>query len=94
MHRLTNAVGSVGRSLATKALRRTFASSLSQQPPVIRFYSTPATSVVAEPFLNGTSSTYVEEMYESWLENPNSVHKVMHILACILFLVNHLSFFI
>jgi len=78
MHRLTNAIGSVGRPLASQALQRTFASS-----PVKtlmqggRLYSTPATSVVAEPFLNGTSSTYVEEMYESWLENPSSVHKVM-----------------
>ncbi|XP_062340486.1 2-oxoglutarate dehydrogenase complex component E1 isoform X2 [Osmerus eperlanus] len=31
--------------------------------------------VAAEPFLNGTSSNYVEEMYFSWLENPRSVHK-------------------
>ncbi len=30
----------------------------------------------AESFLNGTSSVYVEEMYNAWLENPNSVHKV------------------
>uniref|UniRef100_A0A6Q2YTK8 2-oxoglutarate dehydrogenase complex component E1 n=1 Tax=Esox lucius TaxID=8010 RepID=A0A6Q2YTK8_ESOLU len=27
------------------------------------------------PFLNGTSSNYVEEMYYAWLENPKSVHK-------------------
>uniref|UniRef100_A0A8C7R2K5 2-oxoglutarate dehydrogenase complex component E1 n=1 Tax=Oncorhynchus mykiss TaxID=8022 RepID=A0A8C7R2K5_ONCMY len=33
------------------------------------------TSVSAEPFLNGTSSNYVEEMYYAWLENPRSVHK-------------------
>uniref|UniRef100_A0A8C9ZRR1 2-oxoglutarate dehydrogenase complex component E1 n=1 Tax=Sander lucioperca TaxID=283035 RepID=A0A8C9ZRR1_SANLU len=33
------------------------------------------TSVVAEPFLNGTSSNYVEEMYYAWLENPRNVHK-------------------
>ncbi|XP_028318021.1 2-oxoglutarate dehydrogenase, mitochondrial isoform X2 [Gouania willdenowi] len=32
-------------------------------------------SVVAEPFLNGTSSNYVEEMYMAWLENPKNVHK-------------------
>ena len=29
----------------------------------------------AEPFLNGTSSNYVEEMYFAWLENPGNVHK-------------------
>lgn len=32
-------------------------------------------SVGAEPFINGTSSSYVEEMYESWQKDPNSVHK-------------------
>lgn len=39
----------------------------------IRCYTAP---VAAEPFLNGTSSNYVEEMYYAWLENPKSVHKV------------------
>ncbi|XP_072122793.1 2-oxoglutarate dehydrogenase complex component E1 isoform X2 [Mobula birostris] len=37
-----------------------------------RFYTAP---VAAEPFLSGTSSNYVEEMYFAWLENPQSVHK-------------------
>ncbi|XP_017344888.1 2-oxoglutarate dehydrogenase complex component E1 isoform X1 [Ictalurus punctatus] len=37
-----------------------------------RCYTTP---VVSEPFLNGTSSNYLEEMYYAWLENPRSVHK-------------------
>jgi len=32
-------------------------------------------TAAAEPFLNGSSSTYVEEMYESWQHDPNSVHK-------------------
>uniref|UniRef100_A0A665VDF3 2-oxoglutarate dehydrogenase complex component E1 n=1 Tax=Echeneis naucrates TaxID=173247 RepID=A0A665VDF3_ECHNA len=31
------------------------------------------TSVAAEPFLNGTSTNYVEEMYYAWLENPRNV---------------------
>lgn len=39
----------------------------------IRCYTAP---VASEPFLNGTSSNYVEEMYYAWLENPKSVHKV------------------
>ena len=39
-------------------------------------------SVAAEPFLNGTSSNYVEEMYFSWLENPRSVHKVSACVFC------------
>ncbi|KAJ7305110.1 hypothetical protein JRQ81_010962, partial [Phrynocephalus forsythii] len=38
----------------------------------IRCFSAP---VAAEPFLSGTSSNYVEEMYYAWLENPKSVHK-------------------
>lgn len=71
------------RTCATK-LRPLTASqtirSLSQSQPVtsrtfqqIRCLSTP---VAAEPFLSGTSSNYVEEMYYAWLENPKSVHKV------------------
>ncbi|MEQ2197845.1 hypothetical protein XENOCAPTIV_004074, partial [Xenoophorus captivus] len=32
-------------------------------------------SVAAEPFLNGTSSNYVEELYYAWLEDPRNVHK-------------------
>uniref|UniRef100_A0AAZ3Q4S9 2-oxoglutarate dehydrogenase complex component E1 n=1 Tax=Oncorhynchus tshawytscha TaxID=74940 RepID=A0AAZ3Q4S9_ONCTS len=38
------------------------------------------TSVSAEPFMNGTSSNYVEEMYYAWLENPRSVHKSWDII--------------
>lgn len=34
-----------------------------------------ATRVVQEPFLNGSSSIYVEEMYKAWMKDPNSVHK-------------------
>ncbi|KAM9456388.1 2-oxoglutarate dehydrogenase complex component E1 isoform 2-T2 [Clarias gariepinus] len=37
-----------------------------------RHYMTP---VVAEPFLNGTSCNYLEEMYYAWLDDPRSVHK-------------------
>ena len=35
-----------------------------------------ATLAAAEPFLSGSSSVYVEEMYSSWQKDPNSVHKV------------------
>ena len=35
-----------------------------------------AAAAKAEPFLNGSNSAYVEDMYESWLEDPSSVHKV------------------
>ncbi|XP_031346025.1 2-oxoglutarate dehydrogenase, mitochondrial isoform X3 [Photinus pyralis] len=30
--------------------------------------------VSAEPFLNGTSGAYVEDMYNAWLKDPSSVH--------------------
>jgi len=32
-------------------------------------------TAAAEPFLNGSSSSYVDEMYESWQQDPISVHK-------------------
>ena len=35
-----------------------------------------AAAAKAESFLSGSNSLYVEDMYESWLEDPNSVHKV------------------
>lgn len=35
-----------------------------------------ATLAAAEPFLSGSSSVYVEEMYSAWQNDPNSVHKV------------------
>lgn len=33
-----------------------------------------SSSPAAEPFLNGASANYVEEMYRSWQEDPKSVH--------------------
>lgn len=44
-----------------------------------------STEVSAEPFLNGNSSTYVEEMYNAWLDDPKSVHKVRRIHFYIVF---------
>lgn len=35
-----------------------------------------SSAVPAESFLNGSSSTYVEDMYNSWLADPSSVHAV------------------
>uniref|UniRef100_F6UHA9 2-oxoglutarate dehydrogenase, mitochondrial n=3 Tax=Ciona intestinalis TaxID=7719 RepID=F6UHA9_CIOIN len=34
-----------------------------------------AAAAKAEPFLSGSNTLYIEEMYESWLEDPKSVHK-------------------
>merc|ERR1719423_201163 len=40
---------------------------LSAPPP-------PKAALVEEPFLNGSSSVYIESMYESWQRDPASVH--------------------
>lgn len=42
----------------------------------VRTYS----SASAEPFLDGTSSSYVEDMYNSWLRDPASVHTVSKLI--------------
>lgn len=81
MHRLRTCAARLRPLTASQA-----AQTVAQQRPItatgaagsrtfqpIRSYSAP---VASEPFLNGTSSNYVEEMYYAWLENPKSVHKV------------------
>lgn len=35
-------------------------------------------SAAAEPFANGTTASYVEEMYNNWLRDPTSVHTVSY----------------
>ena len=48
--------------------------------------------VGAEPFLSGSSGSYVEAMYESWQKDRSSVHKVtscyqtfvLYLLCCIM----------
>uniref|UniRef100_A0AAY4CU83 2-oxoglutarate dehydrogenase complex component E1 n=1 Tax=Denticeps clupeoides TaxID=299321 RepID=A0AAY4CU83_9TELE len=75
MHRLRTCAARLRPITASQTAR-----TLSQQRPAAltrtfqpnRHYTAP---VAAEPFLNGTSSNYVEEMYYAWLENPKSVHK-------------------
>ena len=41
-----------------------------------RWSSSSSVAVGAEPFLSGSSGSYVEAMYESWQNDRNSVHKV------------------
>uniref|UniRef100_A0A3Q4GTP5 2-oxoglutarate dehydrogenase complex component E1 n=1 Tax=Neolamprologus brichardi TaxID=32507 RepID=A0A3Q4GTP5_NEOBR len=80
MHRLRTCAARLRPLTASQA-----AQTVGQQRPItvtstggkrtfqpIRCYTAP---VASEPFLNGTSSNYVEEMYYAWLENPKSVHK-------------------
>ncbi|KAK6316280.1 hypothetical protein J4Q44_G00138040 [Coregonus suidteri] len=78
MHRLRTTVARLRPITATQT-----AKSQSQARPAavggaLRTYEpmrSYAASVSAKPFLSGTSSNYVEEMYYAWLENPSSVHK-------------------
>jgi hypothetical protein len=37
--------------------------------------SSASTASAAEPFLSGTSSVYLEEMFEAWKQDPSTVHK-------------------
>ncbi|XP_067881985.1 2-oxoglutarate dehydrogenase complex component E1-like isoform X2 [Heterodontus francisci] len=74
MHRLRTCAAKLRPLTAFQTVRN-----LSHSGPAVfrtfqqgRFYTAP---VAAEPFLSGTSSNYVEEMYFAWLENPQSVHK-------------------
>uniref|UniRef100_UPI00398E79A2 2-oxoglutarate dehydrogenase complex component E1 isoform X2 n=1 Tax=Pristiophorus japonicus TaxID=55135 RepID=UPI00398E79A2 len=74
MHRLRTCAAKLRPLTASQTIK-----SLSHSGPAVsrtfqhgRFYTAP---VAAEPFLSGTSSNYVEEMYFAWLENPQSVHK-------------------
>ena len=41
----------------------------------------PPPPVAAEPFLNGSSAVYVEEMYNAWLQDPKSVHAVSSLIT-------------
>lgn len=59
---------------------------LVKNPPTLtcaecRKYSVPA---AAEPFLNGSSSQYVEDMYNAWLADPSSVHAVSYIFIILI----------
>uniref|UniRef100_A0A4W3I496 2-oxoglutarate dehydrogenase complex component E1 n=1 Tax=Callorhinchus milii TaxID=7868 RepID=A0A4W3I496_CALMI len=74
MHRLRTCAAKLRPLTASQTIK-----TLSHNGPAVsrtfqqgRFYTLP---VAAEPFLSGTSSNYVEEMYFAWLENPQSVHK-------------------
>jgi len=60
-------------------LRRTIASNKSNLPAAFtaRDKSSappPPSTLAAEPFLNGNSANYIDEMYSSWLQDPRSVH--------------------
>jgi len=68
-------------SLRGLSLRRivsfaTYRPNFSLENRTVTIISRPLSSTVnLEPFLNGSSGNYVEEMYEAWMNNPKSVHK-------------------
>ncbi|XP_056632148.1 2-oxoglutarate dehydrogenase complex component E1 isoform X5 [Diorhabda carinulata] len=65
---LSSVVGPSGQKFATWLLTKN-APCLTNSPS--RSYNVPAAS---EPFLNGSSGQYVEDMYNAWLVDPSSVH--------------------
>ena len=59
----------------------TYRPNVSFENRTVTIISRPLSSTVnLEPFLNGSSGNYVEEMYEAWMNNPKSVHKVDHVV--------------
>ncbi|KAG8294253.1 hypothetical protein J6590_107118, partial [Homalodisca vitripennis] len=78
MHRARSVLNNLVPFIPSAAGPERFASWLlgtSRASTVIstRHYNSPA---AAESFLNGSSSAYVEEMYNAWLADPKSVHVV------------------
>jgi hypothetical protein len=49
----------------------------------VRASASAAVALRTEQFMNGTSSMYIEDMYQAWKTDPNSVHKVCR--ACVAF---------
>ena len=78
MHRVRTIIrgathlGPLASQITAQALAPLFRQAPALGAAPFRAYSSSA----QESFLNGTSSTYVEEMYNSWLADPKSVHVV------------------
>ncbi|CAL1568021.1 unnamed protein product [Knipowitschia caucasica] len=73
MHRLRTTVARLGPSV--RCVSRPRPARLPGAPRTCESTRRLFGSVSSEPFLNATSSNYVEEMYYAWLENPKNVHK-------------------
>lgn len=71
MHRLIARLAGSKPSASLLKIKSRSASSSPIKTPTNKNFSSAA---AAEPFLNGNSSNYVEEMYNAWLEDPKSVH--------------------
>lgn len=89
MHRarfLVNALkGTNGQKFASWLLSRTAPPAIcSTATTSVRCYNVPAES---DPFLNGSSGSYLEDMYNAWLADPSSVHPVSIAVYLRLFLI-------
>lgn len=77
MHRarfLVNALkGPNGQKFASWLLSRSATPAICSTATSVRSYNVPAE---ADPFLNGSSGSYLEDMYNAWLADPSSVHPV------------------
>ncbi|XP_022901926.1 2-oxoglutarate dehydrogenase complex component E1 isoform X3 [Onthophagus taurus] len=73
MHRARSIVSTIkgpgAQKFAGWLLQTTATPAICSAPKI--YYNTPAP---AEQFLNGTSSSYIEDMYNAWLNDPASVH--------------------
>lgn len=79
----TRAVMGLGRMVALSMGKRLNVNSSAVILKNVRAFST---DLKADNFINGTSSIYVEDMYQQWQKDPNSVHPVSKILACMNYL--------
>ncbi|KAF8371141.1 ogdh-1 [Pristionchus pacificus] len=59
---------------STRSTQSNLVSSSLSSPKSIRHQSSAAAAVKHEQFMNGSSSIYIEQMYESWQRDPSSVH--------------------
>lgn len=62
----------------TSVVRSSSPSKPIQSSPAQQVRTVTMAKLAAEPFMNGTSSVYIEEMYHAWLDKPDSVHKVRY----------------
>lgn len=87
MHRARSLVNTVkgpqGQAFAGWLLNQSVQPTVTRVPRI--YYNSPA---AAEPFLNGSSSAYVEDMYNAWLADPASVHAVS---SCTFYNTNYLN---
>lgn len=78
MHHLRTTFLRLRPLTATQAAQRLSQPRLSVITEGLRTFQPSRPLNTSEPFLNGTNSNYIEEMYYAWLDNPKNVHKVKY----------------